>query len=116
MDETFIAIVAIIGGLSFATFIFWNFFTLIKMWIQRKSGNSIPDNIDPKFLAALSKFKKDTERRITNLEAIISDLETQPIHAPKTATNTYNIEVESDAIPDNEVDKVDNKLKNMLNE
>ncbi|MFA5670294.1 MAG: hypothetical protein WC967_13715 [Balneolaceae bacterium] len=116
MNEFAIAIVAIVGGLGFATFLFWNFFNLIKMWINRKSGNSIPDNIDPKFLAALSKFKKDTERRITNLETIISDLETQSIQVHKTASNTHKIELESDANIPKQAQEDGSKLRNMLNE
>lgn len=116
MGDSLVAIVGIIGGLGFTTFLFWNFFNLIKMWIERKSGGTNSKNLDPKFFAALSKFKKDTERRITNLEAIISDQELQTIETSKTASTAHHIKLESETKQAEEIEVDDSKLRNMLNE
>lgn len=114
-EEFVIAIVAIIGGLGFAGFLFWNVFSLIRQWINRKSGNS---DINPQFFKALGEFKKNTERRITNLEAIVSDLEEERYRLDENQETMGDIEIEEEEVRSSSKKGKDNdgNLRNMLNE
>lgn len=114
-EEFVIAIVAIIGGLGFAGFLFWNVFSLIRQWINRKSGSS---DINPQFFKALGEFKKNTERRITNLEAIVSDLEEERYRLDENQETMGDIEIEEEEIRSSSKKGKDNdgNLRNMLNE
>ena len=113
-EEMVVAVIAIIGGLGFTSFIFWNVFSLIKSWINRKSGNT---EINPQFFKALGEFKKNTERRLANLEAITSDLEEEKYLLKENENDASNIEIEEEEIrePSKGKDKGGN-LRNMLNE
>ncbi|MEX0843719.1 MAG: hypothetical protein WD022_00485 [Balneolaceae bacterium] len=114
-EEFIIAIVAIIGGLSFAGFLFWNVFSLIKQWINRKSGNT---DINPQFFKALGEFKKNTERRLTNLEAIVSDIEEEHYLVDDKKENMGDIEIEEEDVRSAQKNdkESDSNLRNMLNE
>lgn len=114
-NELIIAFVAIVGGLSFAGFLFWNVFSLVKHWINRKSGNS---DIDPQFFKALSEFKKNTERRIKNLEAIVSDMEEDRYKVDEGERKSMGeIEIEEEEVrSDEDSSKDDGNLRNMLSE
>lgn len=114
-EEFIIAMVAIIGGLGFAGFLFWNIFGLIKQWINRKSGNS---EINPQFFKALGEFKKNTERRLSNLEAIVSDLEEENYRLDETHETMSDIEIEEKEVrsSSNKGKDSDGNLRNMLNE
>ncbi|MBD3617087.1 MAG: hypothetical protein HUJ22_11005 [Gracilimonas sp.] len=114
-EEFVIAIVAIIGGLGFAGFLFWNVFSLIRQWINRKSGSS---DINPQFFKALGEFKKNTERRITNLEAIVSDLEEERYRLDENQETMGDIEIEEEEVRSSSKKGKDNdgNLRNMLNE
>ena len=113
-DEEFIlALVAIVFGIGFLGFILHNVFSIIKAWIGRKSGSS--GDINPQFFKALGEFKKNTERRITNLEAIVSDLEEEKIRIPDSSS-AGDITIEDEDIRAKKDEKDDNNLRNMLNE
>lgn len=114
-EEFIIAIVAIIGGLGFAGFLFWNIFSLIRQWINRKSGNT---DLDPQFFRALGEFKKNTDRRLANLEAIVSDLEEEQYRLDETHETMGDIEVEEQEVRSSSEKEKDNdgNLRNMLNE
>jgi hypothetical protein len=115
-EEFVIAMVAIIGGIGFAGFLFWNVFSLIRQWINSKSGKS---DINPQFFKALGEFKKNTERRITNLEAIVSDLEEERYRLDESHETTGDIEIEEEEIRSSSSNKGkddDGNLRNMLNE
>lgn len=113
-EEMVVAVIAIVGGLAFTSFMFWNIFNLIKTWINRKSGNS---EINPQFFKALGEFKKNTERRLSNLEAITSDLEEEKYIVQETDDQNATIEVEEESQRNaNEEKKDGGNLRNMLNE
>lgn len=118
-NELIIAFVAIVGGLGFAGFLFWNVFSLIKHWINRKSGNT---DINPQFFKALGEFKKNTERRITNLEAIVSDMEEDRYRVTEGADKKTmgEIEIEEEEVRSkasgSKGEENDGNLRNMLSE
>ncbi|MEX0723155.1 MAG: hypothetical protein WD053_04730 [Gracilimonas sp.] len=114
-QELIIAFVAIVGGLGFAGFLFWNIFSLIRQWINRKSGNT---DINPQFFKALGEFKKNTERRLTNLEAIVSDLEEERYRLDETHETMGDIEIEEEETrsTSGKGKDSDGNLRNMLNE
>ncbi|MFD2531088.1 hypothetical protein [Gracilimonas halophila] len=114
-EEFVIAMVAIVGGLGFAGFLFWNIFSLIRQWINKKSGNS---DINPQFFKALGEFKKNTERRIANLETIVSDLEEERYRLDETHDTMGDIEIEEEEVrsSSNKGKDDDGNLRNMLNE
>lgn len=115
-EEMVVAVIAIVGGLGFAAFLFWGVYSLIKQWINRKSGS----NLDPQFFRALGEFKKNTERRISNLEAIISDMEEEQFRIQETEEQKTmgEIEIEEQDVRSESKsgDKNDGNLRNMLNE
>ncbi|MDZ7808530.1 MAG: hypothetical protein U5K71_15665 [Gracilimonas sp.] len=115
-EEFMIAAIAIVGGLGFAGFLFWNIFSLIKQWIHRKSGNS---QLDPQFFKALGEFKKNTERKISTLEAKIGELEEERYRVEDGDHESIgDIEIEEEEIRSSSKDDRDNdsNLRNMLNE
>ncbi len=114
-EEFIVALVGIIFGIGLAGFFLHNVFSLIKTWINRKSGSSSGD-INPQFFKALGEFKKSTERRIANLEAIVSELEEEKIRIPESADSNAEITIEDQEVRA-EAKKEDNSnLRNMLNE
>lgn len=116
-EEFIIAMVAIVGGLGFAAFLFWNIFSLIREWINRKSGGQ---QLDPNFFKALGEFKKNTERRISNLEAIVTDLEEENYKLSEGEKSMPEIEIEEEEVRESESNAKnrdnDGNLRNMLNE
>lgn len=67
-----VAVVAIVFG-SILSIVFLGIVgSIIKTWIKNKSR---PEDItkNKEFLSALRDFKEKTERRISNLEAIVAD-------------------------------------------
>ena len=115
-EEFMLAAIGIVGGLGFAGFIFWNIFSLIKQWINRKSGNS---QLDPQFFRALGEFKKKTERKISTLEAKIEELEEERYRlSDEDQESMGDIEIEEQEIRSSSKEDRDNdsNLRNMLNE
>ncbi|MGB0345948.1 MAG: hypothetical protein ACPGGA_00610 [Balneolaceae bacterium] len=114
-EEFVIALVAILSGIGFAGFIMYNIFSLIRSKIE--SGNkSSAGNIDPQFFRALAEFKKTTERRLNNVEAIITDLEEDSIRIPENAESAGDIEIEEESQRTSVKKSQDGNLRNMLNE
>lgn len=114
-EEFILAAIAIVGGLGFAGFLFWNIFSLIKQWIHRKSGNS---QLDPQFFRALGEFKKNTERKISMLEAKINELEEERYRVEEGEHESMgDIEIEEEEIrSSSKEDRDGSNLRNMLNE
>lgn len=92
--------------------------SIIKTAINRKSGN-LSENKE--FLMALREFKEKTDRRLSNLEAIVTDenpaserksVKTAKKKEPK---NSIEIEIEDREESDSE-GRQSGKLKNMLNQ
>lgn len=98
--------------------------SIIKAWVKRGSGNSLSENKE--FLAALREFKEKTDRRITNLEAIIADEKpvksgsgsgsTKKISDSKEQKSAIQIEIENESDSSKEDSVKSSKLKNMLNQ
>src|SRR5690625_1184419 len=64
-----VIIVAIVFGSVFGIVFLGILSNIIKAWIKRDSPARLSENKE--FLAALREFKENTDRRISNLEAII---------------------------------------------
>ena len=114
-EELVISIVAIVFGVGFAGFIMYNIFSLIRAAIERKNTSGSA-NIDPQFFRALADFKKTTERRLNNVEAIITDLEEERIRIPESSESTGDIEIEEESQRATTKKTEDGNLRNMLNE
>jgi hypothetical protein len=113
-EEFILALVAIVFGIGLSGFFLYNIFSLIKAWINRKSGAS--SDINPQFFKALGEFKRNTERRLNNIEAIVSDIEEDKIRISDTSSaSDITIEDEEVRGKDNS-GKDDSNLRNMLNE
>ncbi|MBO6793496.1 MAG: hypothetical protein JJ895_06270 [Balneolaceae bacterium] len=113
-EELVLIIVAIVFGTGFAAFIMYNIFSLIRAAIERKNPSS--SDLNPQFFRALADFKKTTERRLNNVEAILTDLEEDQILVSDKSESTGDIEIE-DVEQREEVKKSDDgNLRNMLNE
>lgn len=107
-----LALASIVFGSGFVIYIAKNIFDLIKAKANRKSGSG---EINPQFFKALGDFKKSTERRIANLESIVTDLEEEKIRIHEAPTSGQ-IEIEENEIRSSEEKEDDSNLRNMLNE
>ena len=114
-EEFIVALVAIVFGIGLTGFFLHNVFGLIKAWINGKSGSSSGD-LNPQFFKALGEFKKTTERRITNLEAIVSEIEEDKMRFPEYSDSLGEITNENNEVRSSA--KIDDKsnLRNMLDE
>jgi hypothetical protein len=114
-EELLISLVAIVFGVGFAGFVMYNIFSLIRAAIERKNPTE-SGNLDPQFFRALADFKKTTERRLNNVEAIITDLEEDRIRIPEESESTGDIEIEDESQRAESKKTEDGNLRNMLNE
>jgi len=113
-DEEFVlSILGIVAGTAIVGIVFGGIFSVIKTWINRKN-KSAASELDPQFFRALSEFKRKTEHRLSNLEAIVTDTEEE---RQKLASNP-EIEIEGEDLREQKSDKnkEDGNLRNMLNE
>ncbi|MDZ7659897.1 hypothetical protein [Fodinibius sp.] len=120
-SEFLIAALAIITGTGLAGYIFMNIFKLIRSWIGGSS--EVPEEEFNRLARAFMEHKKETQRRIQNLEAIITEdgsdesfeHEESPtqIEAPKKSIefdDSENVSEESESGGNK------NNLRNMLRE
>ena len=120
--EFLIAALAIITGTGLAGYIFMNIFKLIQSWIG--GSTEVPEEEFNRLARAFMEHKKDTQRRIQNLEAIISDDDSseslnreqssKQIEAPKESIefdDADNVSEESGSSSNDQ-----NNLRNMLRE
>lgn len=121
-EEMVVALVGSIGAFALVGYLSAKFFGLIKTWINRKKGG-VPEEEFNRLAKAFMNYKKESQRRLQNLEAIIADEDSgnissesetpQQIEAPRNTT----IEIE-----DQESKKEESKsgngsnLRNMLRE
>lgn len=119
-----IIIVAIVFG-SVVSIVFLGVLgSIINSWVKRGSGKNITENKE--FLSALREFKEKTDRRLSNLEAIIADDE--PVKTKiesgsvkkdskkKEQKSAIQIEIENEAESTDDDSVKSSKLKNMLNQ
>lgn len=97
--------------------------SLIKAWIKRGSKSNLSENQE--FLSALREFKEKTDRRLSNLEAIVTDeeFEKTPVkpskktkELPEKKEEKSAIEIEIENEKKKETEKESGKLRNMLNQ
>lgn len=117
MPEDAFILAIIFGGVI--TIVFLSIVgSIINNWIKRGSGKNLTENKE--FLAALREFKEKTDRRLTNLEAIVTDENPLKSGSSKKMTDkkeqksAIQIEVENES--NKESEKQSSKLKNMLNQ
>lgn len=114
-EEFILGLVAIVFGIGLTGFFLHNVFSIVRSWINRKSSAGSGD-INPQFFKALGEFKKTTERRIANLEAIVSDLEEEKIRIPEEADSLGEITIEEKNLRSSAKKDDKSNLRNMLNE
>lgn len=111
-------VVAIVFG-SIVSIVFLGIVgSIIKTAIKRKSGN-LSENKE--FLAALREFKEKTDRRLSNLEEIVSEDNPKKSFTSKKAREKKpgqksSIEIEIENQQNSEEQKDSGRLRNMLNQ
>jgi hypothetical protein len=72
--EVLIAVIAVAGGLSFAAFLAYSFFGIIRYWIDSRSRKKMPFG-DVVSKDEFLEYKTRVEKRLQALEAVASDEE-----------------------------------------
>lgn len=118
--QILIPITGIVFGTLLVGYVFGKIVGLIKAWINRKGGSYDDEKID-RMAKAFIKHKKDTERRLQNLEAILTD-EESPSKSRSASKKQLNkrrsetIEIdERETDSDQQEEAYSGNLKNMLN-
>jgi len=113
-EEFIIAVVAIVGGVGLAGFIFYNIFKLIRTWMSGSS--SYDDETFERLARAFMQHKKETERRLQNLEAIVTE-DAEPTSSSKKQIEEPRKTIEIDEEEEGkEAKSSDGNLRNMLRE
>ena len=124
-----IPIFGIICGTLLTGVIFWKIFDVIKAWINRKNPSYDEEKID-RIAKAFIQYKKETERRLQNVEAIITDDEPKSVGTssrrklgPSKSHGRIEIDDNEETQqenasehPDREQNSNSGNLKNMLNQ
>ena len=114
-------IVAIVFGSILGMIAIPMLINLAKKWIDRKEGG-VPEEEFNRLARAFMDYKKNTQRRLQNLEAIISDDEpaeqAQEQESPKQIDAPNDeIEIEdSESVSQESQSSSQNNLRNMLRE
>lgn len=93
--------------------------SLIKTWMKRGSTKNLSENQE--FLQALREFKENMERRMSNLEEIVSDEKpsTTFLNSSKEKRNSQSaieLELENESRSKTNPKEKNMKLRNMLNQ
>lgn len=118
-EEMLVAIIGTIAGVGLLGFVIAKITGLIKAWINRNKGGYDEETFN-RLAKAFMQHKKDTERRLKNLEAIIAEEEhetaekTRQISEPKSTIEIEDDERESQSESESDEQTADNKLRNML--
>lgn len=124
-EEMVVALAGAVGGIVLVGFIFAKIVGLIKAWINRNNTSITEEDFD-RLAQAFMEYRKDSERRIQNLEAIIADENERPPQqlsnrrerqnmAPNASETNTTIEIEDDEQPKSASGNNSN-LRNMLHE
>lgn len=114
-EEFILAALAIIAGTGLTAFIFGSIFKLIRSWIGRGSGYD--EETFERLARAFMQHKKDTERRLQNLEAIVADEAENPSNRKQLEEVRKTIEIEEDEQEEEKTNKNSGgNLRNMLRE
>lgn len=115
-EEMVVALVGAIGGIGLVGFIVAKITGLIKAWINRTNTEITEKDFD-RLAKAFMEHKKDMNRRIQNLEAIIADdsssstSSSDQIEAPKQAIEIEDQQARKESSKEN-----NSNLRNMLHE
>lgn len=112
-------IVAIVFG-SIVSIVFLSIIgSIIKAWVKKGNASNLSENQE--FLSALREFKERTDKRLSNLEAIVTD---ENPHSKehsdekklpeKEQKSAIEIEIENEKKKENH--KESGNLRNMLNQ
>ena len=112
--EFLIPIVAIVFGTTFAAFIFYQIFSLIKTWINRHKSAYDEDSFE-RMAQAFIKHKENTERRLQHIEAIVTDDEPASSAKELNRPSSKTIEIKEDH-KKNRTQSDSQNLRNMLKE
>lgn len=111
-------IVAIVFG-SVLTIVFMGIVGgIINSWIKRGSGSKDLTK-NKEFLSALREFKEKTDRRLSNLEAIVTEEEPENTRQKKSVKGkeqSRSIEIELNDEPGEKDSSKSGNLRNMLNQ
>lgn len=110
-EEMVVALVGAIGGIALVGFIFAKITGLIKAWINRNNSEYSEEDFN-RLARAFMQHKKDTERRLQNLEAIAGGDE---LSDPEAKSRQIEERQQSIEIDDKEQEKTDSGNKNLRN-
>ena len=95
--------------------------SIIKTWMKKGSSKSLTENQE--FLEALREFKENMERRMSNLEEIVSDerpssasLESGRGKKNSQSESAIELELEEESRGKTKSKEENSKLRNMLNQ
>lgn len=116
-----VAVIGTIAGVGLVVFVFAKITGLIKAWIERNKGGYDEETFD-RLAKAFMQYKKDTERRLQNLEAIVADDEPASSGSGKQLSEPHKtIEIEDaenegagEEKEQKKSDSGDRNLRNML--
>lgn len=112
-QEFIIALMALIMGSIVLIVGITSITGLIKSWLNRGRKSEFSDEQFQKLARAFTQHKKDIERRLQNLEAIVAD-EASSV-SEKTSDRSHKpIEIEEET--EKNTAEANNNLKNMLRE
>ncbi|MTI87481.1 MAG: hypothetical protein FH748_05885 [Balneolaceae bacterium] len=115
-EEIFLlSLFGIVFGSSLVGLVLYGIYNLIMTKMNKGDRGR---EINPQFFKALSEFKKNTERRIGNLEAVVSDLEQENAQLTEDVDSQGSIEMEDEEAhtPSQKNKTEGGNLRNMLNE
>ena len=112
-----ISIVAIVFGTGLTALVLTGIYKLIMAKINQGNKGGSGD-INPQFFKALGEFKKNTERRLSNLEEIVTDIEEERYLVDEGGKSMPEIEIEEQEVRSysKKGKEDDGNLRNMLNE
>ena len=93
--------------------------SIIKTWMKKGSSKSLSENQE--FLEALREFKENMERRMSNLEEIVSDERSSTVslesgEKKRSSQSAIELELEEESKVETKSGKENTKLRNMLNQ
>lgn len=97
-QEFIVALTAIVSGTFLAGFVFSQITKLIRLWMEGKHGDKSLGRTNKEFLT----FKQDVERRLSTIEAIVTEEHDRPLLSKKT----------HEVDPEEEIRQLSNLLKN----
>lgn len=116
-EEMVVALVGAIGAFALVGYLATKIIDLIKAWVNRNSSG-IPEEHFNRLAQAFVEHKKETQKRLQNLEAIIADEDSGS--SPKQLEESRK-SIEINTSDEMEEEKEENKssgsdLRNMLRE